>query len=228
MLLPATPSRVAPCLTRGLASSGAMSRQMRKRLGNRLRSRPVAAKVGQAPCQARADDSWGRPILGGKLPVGFGALTRYNRPESGVSANMSIIRRLFGTSASDVESKTFAIDPSTLAAARHVAREGHCGCLASRTKKGTPGVPNLHADAQDITASGWHLLLELVGSTRAASSSAFEPLATIPADQWSAVTTLPPSISDLKTVTTLRLYGSHLRRLPPEVGRMTALSNLDV
>jgi hypothetical protein len=53
-------------------------------------------------------------------------------------------------------------------------------------------------------------------------------LATIPADEWSTVTTLPPSISDLTTVTTLRLYGSHLRRLPPEVGRMTALSKLDV
>ncbi len=141
---------------------------------------------------------------------------------------MSIIRRILGMSVSDAGSKTFAIDPSTLAAAQRVARVGHCACLASRTKKGTPSVPNLHTDAQDVTASGWHLLLELIRSARAASSSAFEPLATIPADQWPAVITLPPSISDLKTVTTLRLYGSHLRRLPPEVGRMRALSNLDV
>lgn len=141
---------------------------------------------------------------------------------------MSIIRRFFGMSVSDAESKTFAIDPSTLAASQRVAREGHCACLAARTKKGTPSVPNLHTDAQDVIVPGWHLLLELARSARSASPSAFEPLATIPADQWSAVITLPPSISDLKTVTTLRLYGSHLRRLPPEVGRMTALSNLDV
>jgi hypothetical protein len=141
---------------------------------------------------------------------------------------MSILRRFFGMSVSDADSKPFAIDPSTLAASQRVPRQGHCTCLASRTKKGTPSVPNLHTDAQDVTVPGWHLLLELARPATAASPSAFEPLAMIPADQRSAVITLPPSISDLKTVTTLRLYGSHLRRLPPEVGRMTALSNLDV
>lgn len=141
---------------------------------------------------------------------------------------MTTIRRFFGMSASAAEPTLFAVDPSTLATAKRVTRDGHCPCLASRTKKGTPSVPNLHAEAQDYAAPGWQLLLQLIDSARAASTSVFEPLATVPADQWSAVMTLPPTVSGLTTVTTLRLYGSHLRRLPPEIGRMTALSDLDV
>lgn len=141
---------------------------------------------------------------------------------------MSNIRRHLGMSDSEARSKTFSVDSSTLEAAQRVVREGHCVCLASRTKKGTPSVPNLHINAQDVTASGWRLLLESIASACAESASVLEPLAMIPGDQWSKVITLPSSISELKTVTTLRLYGSHLRRLPPDMGRMMALSNLDV
>lgn len=141
---------------------------------------------------------------------------------------MTIIKRLFGMPDFDAERTKLAVDPITLAAAKRVIREGHCACLASRGKKGTPSVPNLHTKSQDVTTPGWQLLLQLVGSTCVAPASVFEPLAAIPADQWSAVITLPPSISDLTMVTALRLYGSHIRRLPPEIGRMSALSYLDL
>lgn len=141
---------------------------------------------------------------------------------------MITIRRFFGMSAPTAEPTLFTIDPTTLAAAQRVIRGGHCACLASRTKKGTPSVPNLHTETQDITAPGWQLLLQQIGSASAPATSVFEPLVEIPADQWSAVITLPSSVSALTMVTTLRLYGSHLRRLPPEIGRMSALTNLDI
>ena len=141
---------------------------------------------------------------------------------------MTTIRRFFGISPAAVEPPLLAIDPSTLAAAQRVTRGGHCACLASRGKKGTPSVPNLHREVQDIITPGWQLLLQMVGSIRAATTQVFEPSATIPADQWSAIITLPPSISELEMVTVLRLYGSHLRRIPPEIGRMSALKNLDI
>lgn len=141
---------------------------------------------------------------------------------------MSIIKRLFGMSASDAEPTLFSIDPSTLAAAQCVERGKHCACLASRTKKGTPSVPNLHTEAQDITATGWLLLQQLISSGGGTSSSVLEPSATIPPDQWSAVITLPPTVANLSAVASLRLYGSHLRRLPSEIGRMSALTNLDI
>lgn len=141
---------------------------------------------------------------------------------------MSIIKRFFGIPASDPRLATFTVDPITLAAAQRVERTGHCACLASRGSKGIPSVPNLHLEPQDVEAPGWPLLLQSIASTRSASARAFEPSATIPADQWSAVITLPPSISELTMVGALRLYGSHLRRLPPEIGRMSNLSFLDL
>lgn len=37
-----------------------------------------------------------------------------------------------------------------------------------------------------------------------------------------------PQVASLKHVTEMRLYGSHLRRLPPEIGRLTSLRELDI
>ncbi len=120
------------------------------------------------------------------------------------------------------------VDPITLEAARRVERGGHCACLASRTKKGNPSVPNLHTETQDANAPGWKALLDLVDSASTVPTDVLEPSALIPPDSWSGVIALPPNISELKTLRELRLYGSHLRRLPPEVGRLSALCELDI
>jgi len=47
-------------------------------------------------------------------------------------------------------------------------------------------------------------------------------------EDWIGVITLPSEISLMRGVTELRLYGSHLRRLPPEIGEMDALEDLDI
>lgn len=43
-----------------------------------------------------------------------------------------------------------------------------------------------------------------------------------------SVITLPPDIESLTEVKAVFTYGSHLRRLPPEIGRMNALEKLDL
>ena len=44
---------------------------------------------------------------------------------------------------------------------------------------------------------------------------------------WRKIVTLPPSIGKLKAVKTLCLYGSHLVRIPREIGEMTSLEMFD-
>ena len=108
------------------------------------------------------------------------------------------------------------------------ARRKHCHCLAPRTRNGAPGVPRLHADQQDISATGWLGMLDLVSRCVAASTEIFEPAAEMSWAERAGVVTLPAQIAALKAVREIRLYGSHLRRLPPEIGRMEALEDLDI
>jgi hypothetical protein len=42
------------------------------------------------------------------------------------------------------------------------------------------------------------------------------------------ILTLPPTIAKLKAVQRLLLYGSHLVRIPPEIGEMTGLEEFDL
>ena len=124
--------------------------------------------------------------------------------------------------------RLFSIDPVTRAAIGRVTRRDHCGCLAARTKKGKPPVPTLHAEAQDPGAAGWAQVKDLIDRLAAAGATVFEPSAHVPWEQWMRVVTLPPTVASLTRVTDVRLYGSHLRRLPPEIGRMSSLRDLDV
>jgi hypothetical protein len=141
---------------------------------------------------------------------------------------MSIVSRIFGIPKRHDTSVTFAVDPVTLSASQRVERSGHCACLALRTKKGTPSVPNLHDEMQDNSKPGWQAMLNLVAANRSATMTVLEPSATIDADHWADVITLPSEIQTLTVLKQLRLYGSHLRRLPPELGRLAALEDLDI
>lgn len=123
---------------------------------------------------------------------------------------------------------TIAIDPVTKAAAARVRRTDHCGCLTMPTKKGMPDVPHLHADEQDLGAPGWSYTLDQVRSGVTEGIKIFDPSAQVPWDDWMKVVTLPEEISQLKTVLQIRLYGSYLRRLPPQIGRLVALEELDI
>ena len=127
-----------------------------------------------------------------------------------------------------VPPKLLSIDAHTRAAYGRITRRDHCDCLERRTKAGSPQVPTLHADHQDASTPGWMQTLEQIRAATADRTQTFEPSAHMPWEDWMTVITLPKQVADLRSVRTIRLYGSHLQRLPPEIGRMTMLHDLDV
>jgi len=141
---------------------------------------------------------------------------------------LSIFRWLHRGSSQKKIAQLSQIDAVTKAAVGRTHKGDHCSCLATRTKKGTPGVPNLHAEPQDQSVAGWPLLERLVDDAACEQAAVLEPSAEIAAEDWRQIITLPVAVRELDSVRELRLYGSHLRRLPPEIGRMTSLANLDI
>jgi hypothetical protein len=97
-----------------------------------------------------------------------------------------------------------------------------------RRKKATLFVPNMHVETQDQSATGWGQVAHLIERLAQTSAPILEPSAQIPWVDWMRVITLPPELASLTQVKEVRLYGSHLRRLPPEIGRMSSLRVLDV
>jgi hypothetical protein len=128
----------------------------------------------------------------------------------------------------DGPSRLFSIDPATKAAVGQITRRAHCACLVVRTKKGVPLVPNMHVEAQDKGTVGWVQVTDLIERLAQTSAPILEPSAQIPWEDWMRIITLPHQVESLRHVVQIRLYGSHLRRLPPEIGRMTSLRELDV
>jgi hypothetical protein len=124
--------------------------------------------------------------------------------------------------------RLYSVDPATKAALARITRRAHCACLAVRTKKGTPLVPNMHIEAQDQSMAGWRQVTNLIERLARTSVAILEPSAQIAWEEWMRVITLPPEVAYLSQVKEVRLYGSHLRRLPTEIGRMSSLRELDI
>lgn len=122
----------------------------------------------------------------------------------------------------------FSVDPATKAAVGRITGRDHCACLAVRAKSGAPLVPSMHVEAQDETAPGWSETKSYSAEVALTRSPVFEPSATISWDNWMRVVTLPSEVSKLSDVKEVKLYGSHLRRLPPEIGALSSLEDLDI
>ncbi|MFK4224179.1 leucine-rich repeat domain-containing protein [Streptomyces sp. NPDC019890] len=80
-----------------------------------------------------------------------------------------------------------------------------------------------HAEQQDTSSAGWQHLLALVDEAVGDGREEFNPLVELSPQERRDVITLPRSIGRLSAVKHLRLYGSNLVRLPPEIGLMTSL-----
>lgn len=78
-------------------------------------------------------------------------------------------------------------------------------------------------DVQDRDSEAWKTLCDYVERAAAEGHEEFCPSKVIGYDVFSQIHTLPESISTLKRVKKLILYGSRLKRLPPEIGDMEAL-----
>jgi hypothetical protein len=141
---------------------------------------------------------------------------------------LSIFRWFRGGSSPETSPQVFQVDSVTKAANFRIHRGDHCSCLAARTKKGAPSIPNLHVELQDESVSGWQLLAHFVDDAANKQVTVLEPSAGITADNWRQVIALPSTIRELKSVRELRLYGSHLRRIPPEIGYIDGLADLDI
>lgn len=85
-------------------------------------------------------------------------------------------------------------------------------------------IPN---DVQDRNSIAWKKLCEYVDQIAVNGSDEFVPREALGDDLFSQIFTLPESIGNLKKVTKIGLYGSNLKRVPPEIGQMESLEYFD-
>ncbi len=81
----------------------------------------------------------------------------------------------------------------------------------------------LHTERQDTSSSAWQQMLKLVEEASRDERKIFSPKESLGWEVWSQIITLPPTISNLKCVRKLDLYGSNLLSIPPEIGEMENL-----
>lgn len=82
-------------------------------------------------------------------------------------------------------------------------------------------------DVQDRNSVAWKKLCEYVDKVAAENRDEFSPLEELGQELFSQIHTLPETISKLKRVKKVLLYGSKLKRIPPEIGEMEALEYFD-
>lgn len=123
--------------------------------------------------------------------------------------------------------KLFALSASDQKMWQNSQRSGvlpSCNCVKpeGRSKIG------FHSEQQNINGDAWKMLNQLIDMAASQGSTEFSPGLEMPLDLWSQIVTLPPSISKLKSVRKLYLYGSFLVRVPPEIGELENLEELDL
>ncbi|MBF8151603.1 leucine-rich repeat domain-containing protein [Winogradskyella sp. F6397] len=85
-------------------------------------------------------------------------------------------------------------------------------------------IPN---DVQDRNSVAWKKLCEYIDEVAEKGADEFVPREALGNELFSEIFTLPESISKLKKVTKIGLYGSNLKRIPPEIGEMESLEYFD-
>jgi hypothetical protein len=105
-----------------------------------------------------------------------------------------------------------------------VRRYATCNCLSRMSKWQEL---TLHDEIQDTQSDAWKSLEAYILKVAADGSDELNPMAGIGPEKWEQIITLPASIWTLQSVKVLNLYGSHLVRIPPEIGEMTNLEEFD-
>ena len=85
-------------------------------------------------------------------------------------------------------------------------------------------IPN---DVQDRNSVAWKKLCEYVNEVAENGSDEFVPREALGDELFAQIFTLPESIGKLKKVKKVGLYGSSLKRIPPEIGQMESLEYFD-
>ena len=89
-------------------------------------------------------------------------------------------------------------------------------------------VSRIDNDVQDRSSDAWKALCRYIDELEASGADEFAPCEALGPELYAGIFTLPESIGKLKRVTKVHLYGSKLKRIPPEIGEMTALTYFDV
>lgn len=84
-------------------------------------------------------------------------------------------------------------------------------------------ISKIENDVQDRNSIAWKKLCEYVDKVADENLDEFSPLEELELELFSQIYTLSETISKLKKVKKFWLYGSKLKRIPPEIGEMEAL-----
>ena len=88
-------------------------------------------------------------------------------------------------------------------------------------------ISRIDNNVQDRNSAAWLKLCEYVDHILEIGSDEFSPLDYLGKELFSKIYTLPESIENLKKVKKMWLYGSKLKRIPPEIGQMESLEYFD-
>lgn len=89
-------------------------------------------------------------------------------------------------------------------------------------------ISKIKNDVQDRNSPAWKLLCQYVDKLAEEKADEFAPFEVLGGELFAQIYTLPKSISKLKHVKKMWLYGSKLKRIPPEIGEMVSLEYFDV
>ena len=82
-------------------------------------------------------------------------------------------------------------------------------------------------DVQDRSSDAWKKLCDYIDQIVENGNDEFSPRESLREELFNEIYTLPKSIANLKKVKKLWLYGSKLKRIPPEIGQMESLEYFD-
>lgn len=102
-----------------------------------------------------------------------------------------------------------------------------CKCLEASYSDEPWQELEFHIENQDTECDAWKQLLDNIEEAAADGREDFVPLNNMPLSGRRQIVTLPASIARLEKVKRLLLYGSHLTRIPPEIGEMSSLEYFD-
>lgn len=117
--------------------------------------------------------------------------------------------------------------PKSALQSNPVRRYASCTCLNAQYEHKKWDELNMHCEVQDTTSDAWQALQQYIAEVAASGGDELNPMDAIGPERWEQIVVLPRAIKHLKSVKFLALYGSHLVRIPPEIGEMTSLEEFD-
>lgn len=88
-------------------------------------------------------------------------------------------------------------------------------------------ISKIENNVQDRNSLAWQKLCKYIEEVNQNESDEFAPREALGDELFAQIHTLPESIYKLKKVTKIELYGSQLKRIPPEIGQMESLKYFD-